>query len=99
MTAVHDCPGVKTVTLAQVPPVPGEDPPLNPNGAAGRVPSVGLVAFTPPVFVMVKVLSREDPTAKVPKLKVGPSENTSNAGAAPVPVIARVAVRETAPSL
>ena len=47
---------------AHVPPVPGNDPPLNEYGTDNPPPLTDEAA-NPPVFVSVRVLSVEDPVA------------------------------------
>ncbi len=65
----------------QFPPVPGNVPPLNENGATKPAPA-SEVAANPPPLVSVKILSLVAPTAKIPKSNPGESEMATLAGVA-----------------
>ena len=78
------------IVAVHVPPVPGNDPPLNVNGAE-RPDGVTVEAAVPPELVIVNVLSVDDPVACVPNGYVpGPSLIPSDAGGALAPVTSRV---------
>jgi hypothetical protein len=79
---LHDAPAFKE--LPHVPPEPGNDPPLNENGAvraAGETP----VAVRLPELVIVNVLSFEAVTTTAPKSYVVASLIVIEAGRTPVP--------------